>query len=74
MESVLATSVFYAILALVVLGVYLTPVAVAARRKSSRIGRVLAFNFLLGWFPLTWAWALVMAITSPPENTDRDYQ
>ncbi len=74
LESLLATSVFYVILGTIVLGVYLMPSVLAAHRKSSRTGRVLLINVLFGWLPPAWAWALVIAITSPPANTDHDYR
>ena len=42
-----------------------TPTILAAVRKSSRLGVVLAVNLLLGWTVAGWIVALVMAITSP---------
>ncbi len=45
--------------------IYFTPTIVAAVRKSSRLGVVLAVNLLLGWTVAGWIVALVRAIQSP---------
>jgi hypothetical protein len=45
--------------------IYFTPTIVAAVRKSSRLGVILAVNLLVGWTVAGWVVALVMAITSP---------
>ncbi len=46
--------------------IYFTPTIVAAVRRSSRLGVVLAVNLLLGWTVAGWIVALVLAIQSPP--------
>ena len=45
--------------------IYFMPTIVAAVRKSSRLGVVLAVNLLLGWTVAGWIVALVLAIQSP---------
>jgi hypothetical protein len=47
-------------------GIYFTPTFVAAARRSSRLGPILALNLLAGWTVAGWVVALVLAIQSPP--------
>jgi hypothetical protein len=60
---------------LVLIGLYLLPTLIGAKRKVVNIGSVAAINILLGWTLIGWAVALAMALrTNPPHAYDQYWE
>jgi hypothetical protein len=62
-------ALFVAVGSAVAGALYLTPLIVAAMRKSHLLGPVAAVNILLGWSLIGWVAALVLALIPKPQRS-----